>query len=135
MTHLPNITTPYITNHLGIACSVFGAPSYESECFKELIELMLDDNFKQTFNYAIYCDDFIVKPNIFVPRFHTYYLNSETKDVIIMDEHLIDLPTIYNHHRYYIYNNQELFDKFVDKYKDIKHIKSIKDIVNVSTNE
>jgi len=135
MTNTHNVSKPYISKSLGIACSVFSSDSYESKCFKELLQLMMDDDFKKSFNYAIYCDDFMVKANMFMPRFHIYYLNSETKDIIIMDEHLIDLPQVYNHHRYYIYDNQELFEKFEEKYDNVAHIKSIKDIDNVSTNE
>lgn len=131
----PEQKAKYISNHLGIAFSKFDKSGYESSCFKELLQSMIEDDFKQSFNYAIYCDDFFVSSNMFVPKFHTYYLNSDIKDVIIMDEGLIDLPEIYNHHRYYIYDNQELFDKFTEKYNNIKHIKSIKDITNVSTNE
>jgi hypothetical protein len=127
--------TPYISNHLAVAYSVFSTSSYSEPCFKELSQLVLDDKFNKTFTYAIYCDDFIVKENIFVPRFHTYYLNSETKDVIIMDEHLIDLPEIYNHHKYYIYNNEELLNKFVEKHINVQHVNSIKDIINVRTND
>lgn len=125
----------YISNHLAIACSAFSQMSYESKCFQELVSLILDDEFKKNFNYAIYCDDFMVKSNIFLPRFHTYYLNSDTKDVVLMDEQLIDLPQIYDHHRYYIYDDKKLFDKFEAKHNNIKHIKSLKEIVNVPTNE
>jgi hypothetical protein len=135
MTSIPNINQPYISKHLGIACSVFSQNTYDTKCFQELISLMLDDNFQRNFTYAIYCDDFLVKSNLFIPRFHTYYLNSETKDIIIMDEHLIDLPEIYNHHKYYIYDNQKLLAQFEEKYANIKSIKSIKDIYHVSTNE
>lgn len=129
MKKIDQIQKPYISQHLAVAFSKFSNESYETKCFKELLKLILDDSFKKNFNYAIYCDDFTVKMNIFIPRFHTYYLNSETKDVIIMDDHLIDLPQIYDHHRYYVYDDKKLFDKFNGKHKNIKHIKSIKDII------
>jgi hypothetical protein len=135
MTLQKNVQKPYISQHLGIACSTFSQNDYESKCFQELVELMLDDNFKKFFTYAIYCDDFLIQSNLFIPRFHTYYLHSDTKDIIVMDENMIDLPQIYNHHHYYIYNNQKLFEKFEEKYDNIKHIQSIKDIYHVSTNE
>ena len=125
----------YVSRHLALACSKFNQTHYDSACFKELLMLSLNNDFKKEFNYAIYCDEIQVKHNVFIPQFNTYYLVSDAKDVIIMDEGLIDLPQIYPHHKYYIYDNLELFQQFKEKYDDIKNIKSIKDILNVPANE
>lgn len=127
----------YIENHLGIACSVFNAKTYESACFKELLELALTNDFKQKYNYAIYTDDFQVPMNIFVPNFHLYYLNTDKKDVILLDEKLIDLPEVYDHHNFYTYDNEKLLEQLENKYHKLtfKNIKSIKEINNVSEDE
>lgn len=135
MKELTNTKPEHISLHLGIACSVFSQDTYETACFQELVSLMLDDDFKRNVVYAIYCDEMIVKENIFVPKFHTYYLHSDTKDVVILDEKLIDLPKVYNHHRYYIYGNKKLLEKFEEQYDNITYIESLRDIINVPTNE
>lgn len=124
----------YYHTQLGIACSAFTSETYNSDCFKELLEIMLTDSdqFKKTYSYAIYSDMFQVPHNLFVPRFHTYYLNSDKKHVILLDEGMIDLPLVYNHHEYYIYDNKELFDKFEEKYDNVSHISSIKEITKES---
>lgn len=128
-------TKSYISLSLGMAFSTFDEQAYDSECFKEILQLILDDDFKNKFNYAIYCDNLRSSHNVFVPAFHIYYLNSDTKHIIILDEKLIDLPDIYNHHKYYIYNNKELLEIFKEKYNNITHITSIKDLFNVPANE
>lgn len=127
----------YINTHLAIGCSEFNQKTYESDCVKELIELALTNEFKQKHNYAIYTDDFQVPKNIFVPHFHLYYLNTEKKDVILLDEKLIEIPEIYNHHNFYVYNDKELLEKFEEKYHKLtfKNITSIKEISNVSADE
>lgn len=127
----------YIDNHLAVACSEFTSKTYDTDCVKELIQLALNNEFKQKYNYAIYTDNFNVPKNIFVPFFHLYYLNTEKKDVILLDEKLIDIPEIYSHHNFYTYNDQKLLEKFEDKYHKLtfKNIKSIKEIGDVPTNE
>lgn len=134
---MTNIELKYIDNHLAVACSVFTPKTYESECIKELIELSLTNEFKRQYNYAIYTDDFQVASNMFIPQFHMYYLNTEKKDVILLDNKLLSLPHVFNHHNYYTYNDEELLAELSEKYPDIKfkNIKSIKEINNVSTDE
>jgi len=126
----------YINNHIGLACSVFNGESYKTQCFQELLSLMSEEEFRSTFNYGIYTDDLQVNTNLFLPVFHVYYLNSDSKGIVIMDEKMIDLPSIYDHHKYYVHNNQELYDKLQEKYPNkIIHITSIKDMANVPANE
>lgn len=131
------IKLKYIDNHLAIACSAFSAKTYESECIKELIELSITDEFKRKYNYAIYTDDFQVPDNIFVPTFHLYYLNSDKKDVVLLDEKLIDIPGIYSHHNFYTYKDDELLKQFQEKYSNITftNIQSIKELNHVSKDE
>jgi hypothetical protein len=131
------IQLQYINNHLAIACSEFNNKTYESDCIKELIELSLQDDFKYKYNYAIYTDTFLVPQNIFVPSFHLYYLTTERKDVIILDDNLLEIPSVYNHHNFYTYNDEELLKKLQEKHPTLtfKNINSIKDINNVQTNE
>ena len=126
-------THEYISNHLAVACTRFDQSVYDGECFKELMQLAMTTDFQKNFNYAIYCDDVQVKANVFIPQFHTYFLVSDTKDVILLDKGLIDIPEVYNHHRYYIYNNEELFEECKAKGYNVTNIKSIKDIFNVQT--
>lgn len=134
---MATVKVQYINNHLAIACSVFDQKTYESPCLKELLELTLDDKFKRAYNYAIYTDDFQVPVNIFVPNFHLYYLNTETKDVVLLDEKLLEIPAVYDHHNYYTYNNEEFLEKLEDKYHKLNftNVKSLKEIENVSTDE
>ena len=134
---MPNIELKYIDNHLAIACSAFTPKTYESDCVKELLELSLKDEFKRKYNYAIYTDEFQVPSNMFIPQFHLYYLNTEKKDVILLDEELIDLPEVYDHHNFYTYNNETLLGKLKEKYPKITftNIKSIKELENVPANE
>lgn len=126
----------YISNNLGLAFGSFNLDSYNSTCFQELLSIVTDKESKPDFNYAIYTDNLQVNSNLFLPVFHIYYLNSDPKDIIIMDKLAIDVPQAYSHHRYYVYNNQELFDELIEKYPDkITHIQSIKDIYNVPATE
>jgi len=131
------IKIKYIDNHLGVACSVFDNKTYESPCVKELIKLSLDDKFKTKYNYAIYTDDFQVPVNLFIPNFHLNYLNTEKKDIVILDEKLLEIPAVYDHHNYYTYDNEELLEKLEDKYHKLTftNIKSLEEIKNVSTDE
>lgn len=127
----------YTVNNLALTCSVFDAEMYQSKCFQELLELMKSDEFLFDYNYAIYTDSYIVAENAFTPYFHTYYLNSDKKDVILLDEKMIDLPEVYDHHNFYIYDNEELLKIYKEKYPnlEIKNIKSLKEIDNVPKDE
>jgi len=120
----------YAVNHLALAFATFNAKAYQDPCFKELIELMTDKDFNSKYTYAIFTDTYDVSDNAFVPYFHLYYLNSSKKDVILLDDQVIDLPKIYSHHKYYIYNNEELLKLFRSEYPDLplSHIKSLKEI-------
>ena len=131
------INLQYIDNHLALAFSKFTPKSYESECFKELLELASTKEFNKKYNYAIYTDEFQVPNNIFVPTFHLYYLTAEKKDVILLDEGLLEIPSVYNHHNFYVYKDEKLLKKLQDKHPTLtfKNINSIKDIDNVQTDE
>ena len=124
--------------NIGLAYSAFTQQSYQSAPFQQLLVMASDGDFGKRVNYSIYTDTLQVAQNMFLPSFHTYYLNSETKDVILMDEYLLELPEIYDHHRYYVFSdNKEAVKKFTDKYGDkIKVISSLQEVIdNVPANE
>lgn len=131
------VQIPIISNDIAIACSHLNQKMYENPCFQELLNLIKDEEFNRNYNYAIYTDEMSVKENLFIPRFHTYYLQSKTKDVILLDKESLTIAEVYGHHRFYIYNNKQLLDTFKRYYENINitHIQSIKDINNVPESE
>ena len=130
MSNNATLKMTYAVNHLALACSTFDADMYQSPCFKELVQLMTDNEFKAEYTYAIFSDTYLVSENAFVPNFHLYYLNSSKKDVILLDNKVIDIPKIYSHHNFYIYDNEDLLKLYRSEYPDLPlvHIKSLKEI-------
>lgn len=138
MTSKTTVQIPLVANDIALVCHMLNQEVYESPCVQEVVSLIYDEDFNREYNYAIYTDEMPFKENIFMPRFHTYYLQSKTKDVILLDEQSLPVVEVYSHHRFYIYNNKNLLEKYNEQYENkdnIKHIKSIKDINNVQESE
>ena len=94
------------------------------------------DEFNGLFNYAIYSDSSSVKENILIPMFHTYYLGSDVKEVIILQEQMYSIIEVYQYHKYYLYGKKTELEDSINKIKDVLPsasvtvIESIKEIYN-----
>jgi hypothetical protein len=126
---------PNIKNHIAILYSgTIDSTTLADVCVQELLGLCGSYDFAMNFTYAIYADNNIIADNIFIPIFHTYYLNSDPKMVILRDTKAIDILELYPYHEYYIYNNPEaeqelsILQKQFPNHK-IRIIESIKDLL------
>jgi len=106
-------------------------------CIKELLELCGSFDFAMNFTYAIYADHHMISNNMMIPIFHSYYLNSDPKVVILRDPAAIDVFELYPYHTYYLYvdkTNEKEAEKYeklknkLDQYQ-IKLIDSIREII------
>jgi len=119
------VQRPHDKKHIALAFSSFTNDQYKDIAYKELIDNISDNSFNLQYTYGIYTDHFMVKENIFLPIFHIYYLNSSKKSVILRQEECYDLPIIYPHHDYYIYNESNNHEQICDNLKQISGISNI----------
>jgi len=125
---------PNNRNHIALAYDTFEPLCLEHEAIKEILSLIKDDNFNMNFTYAIYTDQSFVKENLFLPIFHTYYLNSDKKSVLLLSPETYDMPSIYPHHSYFIYGDKEKtqkdFNELQNAYPkiELKQISSLKEL-------
>lgn len=126
---------PNLKQHIALAYSSFTNDTYQDTAYQEILEKIDDNNFNMTYTYAIYTDHFMVKENIFLPIFHTYYLNSSPKLVILRNKECYDLPIVYPYHKYYIYDSYDTSQDDCEKIKQLAKtdhvyvINSLKDII------
>ena len=131
-----NVSRPNKKRHLALLYSSFGLEQLEDPCFKELMVESNTDEFNSLFNYAIYSDTSSVKENILIPMFHTYYLGSDVKEVIILEEQMYSIIEVYKYHKYYLYGKKTELEDSINKIKDVLPsasvtvIESIKEIYN-----
>jgi hypothetical protein len=127
---------PNPKKHIALAFSVFTSENYKDVAYQEILNEINNNNFNMSYTYAIYSDQCMVKENIFLPIFHSYYLNSDPKLVILRSKECYDLPIVYNYHEYFIYNESPESSIIVDQMKStipnvkISLINSLKDICN-----
>lgn len=127
---------PNIKNHIAIYyANPLDLKITEDNVIKEIIELCGTFDFAMNFTYAIYTDHSMINENIFIPIFHTFYLNSEPKIVILRDKLPIDILELYPYHNFYIYNDsittEKDFNLLKDKFPElkIKLISSLRDLI------
>lgn len=130
---------PNIKDHIAIYCGASIEPTtLEHVCIKELLELAGSFDFAMRFTYAIYANHSMVKDNMMIPIFHSYYLNSDPKMVILIDHNPIDILELYPYHNFYVYEDPERYYEDTERYNllktqfpnhSIKLIHSIKEII------
>lgn len=128
---------PNIKNHIGIYYpNSIDSSTVQDICIKEVLELCGSFDFAMNFTYAIYADNSLISENIFFPIFHTFYLNSDPKMIILRDKMPIDILELYPYHNFYIYNdgkvtNEDDFNILKDKFPThkLKLISSLKDLI------
>lgn len=128
---------PNIKNHIAIYYDTHINEKIlkEDVCVNELMLLNNDYKFAINFTYAIYTDMHSMKDNMFIPIFHSFYLNSDPKIVILRGSNVDDILELYPYHQFVIYKTNdtdtgrytELSDRFPDH--DIKLINSLKDLI------
>lgn len=126
---------PNIKNHIAIVYTeAIDSKILEDVCVREILELCGVYDFAMNFTYAIYTDNNLISDNMFIPIFHTYYLNSDPKMVVLRDAKAVDILELYPYHEYYILRNDNaerdlsfLKEQF-PKHK-IKIIEAIKDLI------
>ena len=127
---------PNNKDHIALVYQIFTQQDYNDEAYKEIIKHLNNNAFNLKYTYAIYTDQCMVKENIFLPIFHTYYLNSAPKKVILRQDGCFDLPLVYPYHEYYIYRSLSDVENVVQQLEKaspktkITIIDSLKDICN-----
>lgn len=132
-----SVKRPNLKNHIAIYYGDFIASEdlKKDSCITEIIGLCGSFDFAMNFTYAIYADSHGIQDNMIMPIFHTYYLNSDPKIVILRNTNSTDILSIYPHHKYYLYNDNTNTDDIYKKIKeqfpsyDLTIINSIKDII------
>jgi len=128
----PQLIRPNIkTNNIALLYSEFNKTNYEDSAFKEIIDLLNDKIISLDFNYAIYCDTHFVKEHIFLPIFHTYYLNCDKKHVVILSPEMYEIIELYPFHSYYLYGDKEKTKEDYETLKETYKNVSIKQITNI----
>lgn len=129
------LTRPNSKTHIALLYKSFTKENYEHSSFKEILDLIEDNAFNLNYNYSIYADYHEVQEHIFLPIFHTYYLNSEKKNVIILSNKMYDIPELYPYHNYYLYGDKETtkedYELLTKAHPNIKftQINSIKEMI------
>lgn len=126
---------PNNRNHIALAYGIFNNDSINNEPLQEILSLLKNNAFNLSFTYGIYTDQNFVKENLFMPIFHTYYLNSDSKYVVLTSELTYDLPYVYTHHKYLLYGDKTKTLKDFEQLKtlystniEIQQIESFKEI-------
>jgi hypothetical protein len=128
---------PNIKNHIGIYYpSSIDSTTIQDICIKEILELCGTFDFSMNFTYAIYADNSLIADNIFIPIFHTFYLNSDPKIIVLRDKMPIDILELYPYHDFCIYNDEKIttkedFDLLKNKFPKhkLRLISSLKDLI------
>lgn len=131
------IKRPNIKNHIGIYYGgMIDSTILEDKPIQELLSLSGDFDFAMNYTYAIYSDSNQIQESMMLPIFHSYYLNSDPKMIILRNlYHAIDIIELYSYHRFYIYTDQnnaiDTHKQFTDRFPkvSIELINSIKDII------
>lgn len=125
---------PNNRKHIALVYNSFNNDTIKDEALQEILSMIGDNSFNLNCTYGIYTDQSFVKENLFIPIFHTYYLNSDLKYVILRSKDEYDIPYVYKHHEYYLYGPK---DKTEEDLKELqsrhpgvsfKQIESIKEI-------
>ncbi len=125
---------PNDRKHIAVVYSSFNNDSIQDDAMKELLSLSTDNSFNLSFTYAVYTDQSFIKENLFIPIFHTYYLNSDSKYVILRSKDEYDLPYVYKHHKYCLYGPKDAtisdYEELQKKYSGVsfQQIESIKEL-------
>jgi hypothetical protein len=128
---------PNTRNHIAIYYPVdVDSKTIEDIAIKEILELCGTLEFSMNFTYAIYTDNSLISENIFVPIFHTYYLNSEPKIVVIRDSLrlALDILELYPYHDFCLYkdeNSESNFKFLQDRFPNhkLRLISSLKELL------
>lgn len=126
---------PAIKNHIGMCYgNTIDNKALKDKYIQELIDLGGEYDFAMNYTYAIYADTNTVISNIFLPIFHTIYLNSSPKLIIIRNKDYADIMELYPYHSFYVCSDQytesdyaQLKDQFTNS--NLNFISSIKDII------
>lgn len=92
--------------------------------FSELINHLCQDKNFLDYSYALYCDSYLLRTNIFIPVFHTMYLSSGNKNVILNNYEDLWLLDAFKNNTYYMIHNDQ-YDLSQFNITSIPNIKSI----------
>jgi hypothetical protein len=95
---------------------------FQDRNFIEINSILENKNNINKYEFALYTDLNLLKPNIFIPIFDTLYLASRTHHVILNSTDDFWLPEIYKNNQYFYVGDS------ADK--SIKSINSITEITN-----
>jgi hypothetical protein len=94
--------------------------------FVQLMNILLQTKNKHRYSYCFYCDQYVLKTNIFIPIFHTMYLACENNNVLIKNSEDLWIVDTFKNNNYFVLENRE--DMFDYEKSGVKKIKNIKDI-------
>ncbi len=115
--------------HIGFLVETLDKKCLELEAVKQILEKTEDYDFMLNFTYSFYTDYNMMTEQLPLPVFHTYYLNTDKKSVVLMDNKLLNICDIYDYHDYYS------FEKYDEMPSSVKLIKSLQEIIDEKLQE
>lgn len=106
---------------------------YDDIRFHQLIDMNNNIDKKYSYTYGLYCDDSMIKSNIFLPILHTIYLGSKKNAVIIKNYEDIWLKELFPNNNFYVISDKK--DDFDYAEESITKINNIKDILEFNHEE
>lgn len=114
---------------LGIFTKTLTDNIFEDMRFVQLMNLLVQSDSVYKYSYCFYCDNSLIKTNIFIPVFHSVYMACQTNNIIINNSDDIWLTNIFKHNKYYVLSSKT--DDFDYKSYGVNVIDNIKDIDGV----
>jgi len=115
--------------HIGFLVETLDKQCLELKAVQQILEKIEDHKFMLNFTYAFYTDYNLMPEQILLPVFHTYYLNTDKKNIVLLDDKLLNVCNIYDYHSYYS------FDKNDEMPDNVKLIESLQEIIDEELQE
>lgn len=114
-------------NNLAIYYKIIDNNIFNDSRYIEFMNIIMQNRSFLAYNYAFYTDSYILRNNIFMPVFHTMYLASGSKKVLVEDHQDLWLIDVFNNNEFYIIQNEK--DAFDYSSFDVKKINHIRDML------
>lgn len=112
----------FLTN-IAIFNSFLGYSIYQDKRLHQLSELWANKDLLYSYTYGFYCDESMIKPNVFFPIYHTTHLAYKKNAIILKDHNDIWLMELFSKNDFFIVNDQsDTFDYSNYPIKKVNHI-------------
>lgn len=101
-----NLSNKHITN-ISIFSRFLGDEIFQDFRFVQLMNMLIKQNEKHRYSYCFYCDQCLLKTNIFIPVFHTMYLACQNNNVLIKNHEDLWLLDTFKNNKYFVLKNSE----------------------------